>query len=241
MEEATRAFPLPPSREALRRSYGRLAGILFLATAALSVPAAIVLDPDAPPASYLLTLVVAGAGVLCLRAPWERLDDAWLHVVTASGTVAVTASLIVFSVTYRVLYFVVLAYAAYVFESRRAIAAHALLASAGLLLGLAVAGQGTATLKDGIVFVPALLLVTAMIAYLNEQLAASRDTYRRFAAETIDLALRIRTSAVSVLRDRDAQRADEELAQLSRAAEELRSGTSVAPSAASRSTESRPL
>jgi hypothetical protein len=106
-----------------------------------------------------------------------------------------TASLIVFSANYRALYFVVLAYAAYVFETRRAIAAQTVFACAGLALGLAVAEDGLAGVTEIFIFVPALALVTLLIAYLNEQLAASRNAYREFATETIDVALRIRTSA----------------------------------------------
>src|SRR5439155_24397519 len=102
------AFPLSPSRDSLRRAHGRLAGFLFIATATLSVPAGLVIDPPPPAASYLLSLAVGIIGVALLLAPWERMGDRWLHVVTLTGTAAVTASLIVFSLNYRALYFVVL-------------------------------------------------------------------------------------------------------------------------------------
>ena len=159
------------------------------------MPSTLLLDPRPPLESYLVTVAVVIVGVVCLLAPWERLSDAWIHVATAAGTISVTASLIVFSSDYRALYFVVLAYAAYVFETRRAVAAHTVFACAGLALGLAVAEHGSAAVTEIFVFVPALALVTLLIAYLNEQLAASRNAYREFATETIDVALRIRTSA----------------------------------------------
>lgn len=212
--EFSRTSIVPPAHDAVRARNGRLAGALFLLSAAASVPSTLLLDPQPPIESYLLTVAVVIIGVVILLAPWVRLGDAWIHLVTATGTVAVTASLIVFSVNYRAIYFVVLAYAAYVFETRRAIAAHTVLACAGLTLGLGVADTGSMAIADILTFVPALVLVTALIAYLNEQLAESRDAYREFAGETIDLALRIRTSAGGVRRDT-------EFGDLERAADEL--------------------
>jgi len=217
--EASRSTALvPPTGDALQRSNGRLGGLLFLVGAAVTVPATLLLHPEPPPQSYLVTLGVVLLGGGFYFAPWSRMGHAWLHVLTVSGTVAVTASLIVFSLNYRAIYFVVLAYAAYVFESRREVAAHTLLASAGLVLALFVsAGSTSAAVSNALVFVPALILVTAFIAYLNEQLAASRDAYREFAAETMELALRIRESAVGVVRDRRPIRPSREVEELSSA------------------------
>jgi hypothetical protein len=213
---------VPPTPDSRRRSYGRLAGVLFIAGGAFSVPASLLLASQQTAASYMVTVTIIAIGAGLYFAPWARMGDAWLHLATAVGTVTITASIIAFSASYRASYFIVLAYAAYVFESRRAVVAHTALAAAGVVLALAVTETGHTALESALIFVPALLLVTGLIAYLNEQLAASRDAYREFAGETIDLALRIRSRAGTALRAGTPTTEEEaELDQLARAADEL--------------------
>ncbi len=221
MEAPLNTSLVPPTRDSLRRASGRLAGVLFIAGAVFSLPSTLLLDAQPPPLGYLVTAAVLLVGAGLYLAPWSRMSDVWLHVATATGTVAVTLSLIVFSPVYRAAYFVVLAYAAYVFATRRAVAAHAAFAAGGLTLALAVTENGHTALSSALVFVPALLLVTALIAYLNEQLAASRDAYREFAGETIDVALRIRMSAGGTLHGGVPRREAAKLDELARAADEL--------------------
>ncbi len=56
------------------------AAVLFLASAAASVPSTLLLDPRLPIQSFLLTVAVVIIGVAILLAPWDRLDDAWIRV-----------------------------------------------------------------------------------------------------------------------------------------------------------------
>ncbi len=221
MEARSNTSLVPATGDSLRRANGRLAGVLFMAGAAFSLPSTLLLDARPAPLGYLMTVAILLIGAGLYFAPWSRMSDIWLHAATATGTVTVTVSLIVFSPVFRAAYFVVLAYAAYVFAARRAVAAHAAFAAAGLTLALAVNENGHTALTSALVFVPALFLVTALIAYLNEQLAASRDAYREFAGETIDLALRIRTSAGSALNGGVPRQEAAKLDELARAADEL--------------------
>ncbi|MCB8969871.1 MAG: GGDEF domain-containing protein [Thermoleophilales bacterium] len=167
-------------REQTRQQYV-LAAILFVGGGVGAVLPDALHEPAHPPTIYLLPLlaIVSGAVTFAL-AP--RLPRSALHVVAvvAALEVALTAGLAdqIFAV-----YFTFIAiFAAYVLESRRAIAAHVgfvcLLAFVPLLYAPDDAREN---LIQALVLVPTFVLAGGAVAFLRERLAASESRYRQLS------------------------------------------------------------
>jgi hypothetical protein len=178
--------------EAARR-YGRLAGALSVAGAVSSVPSSLLLEPAPSPAVYLLPALAVISGAVCFAIPWERLPLAIFHAIAALGTVYVAAAAEIAAPSYSFYYVFIAVYAAFVFESRVAVAAH-LLFIAIALLAPAVWDPDTSgeTVRRALLFIPGLALTSGVVVLLRQRLERDRRRYRVFAEEAYDIALRIR-------------------------------------------------
>ena len=173
--------------EARRRlGVGRLAGLLLLAGTVLSALAHTTLrDPVPPQPLWAPAAVAVVTGAVCLVLPWRSLGAGWLHLLP------VTSSLLVAGVVaangshgqmYAPLYFVVAAFAAYAFRSRRAVAAHVGLVGACVAAPLAyapVSSPGPAS--ELAVFGGSLVGVTWLMVVVRERMEAGQDALRELA------------------------------------------------------------
>ena len=174
--------PIDREDEQLRR-FGRIAAVLFIAGSVCAIPSILVREPAPPPTIYLLTALAVASGLVCLAIPWERLSRRWFHALAVAAIVEVALAVGLGDRAFAWFYVFIAIFAAYVFTSRRAIAAHVVLVCAALLLP-AVYDPDSAndTLVRGFVAMPVLILAAAIVTYLRECLEANQDAYRRLAA-----------------------------------------------------------
>jgi hypothetical protein len=208
------SLPLDPEQQ---RRYGLLAAFLFAAASLGTFPSAFLLEP-VPGLEILLVTVLglASAGV-CLALPWERLPGWSLDVVATVGALEVLLVCELVDQTYRVLYFVVVVFAAVTLPTRRRV----LLQLGVVLLAL---GVPTVTEEDGqeharrvLLWAPCLLIVGGAVRYLRESLESRDRASRAFAREAIELAIRLRRGTPGEPGERTR-----ELAELERAVDRLR-------------------
>jgi diguanylate cyclase (GGDEF)-like protein len=160
---------------------GRLAGLLFMVGAIVSLPTNLLFtDPPVGATSRWINLLAFVSGVTCLVIPWQRVAARWFHLVPIIGTAEVALSVWGVGVhggTYSWYYVLVAVYVAYVFERRAEIAAH--MAFVGVCFALPVTylpgvDAGNAAIRT-LVAVPLLATVAAMVAYLREGLEEGRE------------------------------------------------------------------
>lgn len=182
---SNRALPVPfvdedPNagwRERTIQHY-RLAAILFLGGGIGAIPVDALHEPAHPGTVYLLPLLalVSGAIVWALAT---RLPRRFLHVVAVAATLEIALTVGLADVLFATYFTFIAIFAAYVFRSRTAIAAHIAFASicafAPLVYDPDQARQG---LLQGLILVPTLAMAGGAVAFLRERLAASEDRYR---------------------------------------------------------------
>jgi diguanylate cyclase (GGDEF)-like protein len=157
---------------------GRLAGLLFMVGAAISLPTNLLFSsPPVGAASRWINLLAFVSGVVCFLIPWRRVAARWFHLVPLVGTAEVALSVWGVGVhggIYAWYYVLVAVYVAYVFERRIEIAAH--MGFVALCFTLPVtylADPNTAAIR-ALVAVPLLCTVAGMVAYLREGLETGR-------------------------------------------------------------------
>lgn len=165
------------TRERTRHQYV-LAAILFVGGGIGAILPDALHDPPHPPTIYLLPLLamVSGAITFALAA---RLPRRALHVVAivAALEVALTAGLA--DQVFAVYYTFIAIFAAYVLESRRAIAAHvAFVCLLSFLPLLYAPDDARENLIFALILVPTFVLASGAVAFLRERLAASEARYR---------------------------------------------------------------
>lgn len=196
----------PENRESPRSTYGlgylapgdtrvlgRLAGALFLAGVAFSIPATLALQPLPEAEKYALIVggMLVGIGAIC--APWERLGPLWIHLLVGAGILQVALAVALFSNDFAFYYVTVAAYSAYAVPDRRVLALYLALITVALLAPLAYDGANTREHAHHIlVTLPVFLISAALVVYLSEVLKRREQSYRRFALEAVALAIRIR-------------------------------------------------
>jgi diguanylate cyclase (GGDEF)-like protein len=160
---------------ARRRFVGRVAALLF-SLGALSALATMPLlsDPRLPSSFELVIALALASGIACAFTPWNLLSPRWLHAVPIVGTIEV--ALAVWTAgshgsIYGIYYAFVALFAAYAFQSRRAIAAHVALAAAARTLPLlslrSVGGDVAAKTLLAIVL---MAVIAAVVMLLRERL-----------------------------------------------------------------------
>lgn len=175
----------------LARRYGRIAGVLFILVTVLSVPSSLLLDPTPWLPVSIVSLLGVGTGLVCLAVPWQRISPAWLHLLPAMGTVQVAVAVGTIDSTYGSNYFFIALFVGFVFQSRRAIAAHLGLVSLALVAPIVYDPGSTFQLRLVLLRIPAVVLSGVVVAYLRERLEANQRAYRRFAEEAFEIAVRI--------------------------------------------------
>ncbi len=165
----------------LRRAW-RLGGALLIVIAITTLATAVLLDVEIGPGILALTLVATIGGLLCLRIPWERLDQRWLLAipVIAVGQVALAVGLVDFVLTS--LFLPVALYVALVFPSPRISVAFLGLMVIALLVPFAYSDQpGRDTALWVLVIGPAVIFVTVVAGRLTAGLHTDREAYRRLS------------------------------------------------------------
>lgn len=168
---------LAAGRERTRQHY-LLAAVLFLGGGVGAIVPDALHDPPHPAAVFLLPLlaVVSGAITWFLAG---RLPRRHLHLVSVVAALEVALTVALADRVFSIYFIFIAIFAAYVFVSRTAIAAHiafvSLLSFAPLLYSSEPARQ---SLLEGSVLLPTLVLAGGAVAYLRERLAASETRYR---------------------------------------------------------------
>jgi MFS family permease len=190
------ADPSPPLDAELPR-LGKIAGVLFIAASLCAIPSGLLIEPRPPASDFLVALSGMAIGIGCLLAPWERMSRRWLHVVILVATVLVAIGIEVFDEDdYSFFYVIVGIYAAYVSPDRRALAIHLAVITAALLAPLVLDPQDTQSeARHALVTLPVMLIGTVAVYWQRIGLEAREASQRAFAAEAIELAMRIRRGA----------------------------------------------
>ena len=201
-----------------RTRYGRLAALLFGAGALTTLPASVLLEPVPGPEILLITALGVASAIVCWHLPWERLPGWSLDAVTAAGTLEVLIVCHVVDDTYRLLYFVVVAFAALVLPTRERVLIQLVLVVLALVEPTTHDdGLGREHARIALLFAPVILIVAGTVRYLRETLESRERASRAFAREAIELAIRLRSGTPA----RDRQHAHD-LVELEKAVERLR-------------------
>lgn len=167
-------------REETRQNY-LLAGVLFIGGGFGAVIPDLLHQPAHPPTIFLLPLlaVVSGLVVLALAG---RLRRRYLHVLAVIAALEVALTVAYADPIFSIYYTFVAIFAAYVFTSRKAIAAHVAFISLLAFAPLLYSDESANTiLERGSILVPTLVLAAGAVAYLRERLGASEARYRRLS------------------------------------------------------------
>jgi hypothetical protein len=200
-----------------RLRYGRLGAILFAAGALGTLPAALLLEPVPGAEILLVTALGLVSGIVCWCLPWARMPDWAFDALAAAGTLEVLLVSHVVDETYRVLYFVVVVFAALALPTRRHVAAQLALVFLALAEPITHESGGQEHARILLLFTPVIVTVAIAVRYLRETLEQRERSSRAFAREAIQLAIRLRRGT----RGRELER-PADLSELERALEELR-------------------
>jgi hypothetical protein len=158
-----------------------------------AVPAALFLTPPPEAVEYLINAAGVVFGVGLLQAPWERLTDRALYVVSVVASAYVTIATALYSDDFAFYQVLIAVYAAYVVPRRRDFF---LLMAMFTVLTIAPTmyadGSFDSRAHHILVTLPVLLISAAVVRYLRDTLSQREQEYRRFAAEAVALAERIR-------------------------------------------------
>jgi len=172
------------------RRYGRVVAFLFAFGSVSAVPGAIIVEAD--PLIYLTLTLGVVAGAVSWFVPWERFSRRVFFIPTVLG-LAETAAGVGLADADAAFYFLYVAVlAAYVFETRTELAMAIALIVAALFVPLLYEETHEHTIDHAVFAIPAVLITAGMVRYLSESLQSQQREFRRFAAETMTIAERIR-------------------------------------------------
>jgi diguanylate cyclase (GGDEF)-like protein len=172
---------------ARRTVTGRLAGILFIVGGLASIPANLLFrNPSVGALNHILVALAIVSGLACLLAPWERISERVFHVVPVMA--AFEVALTVWAVgdhgpVYEWFFVLAAVFAAYAFDSRRAVAAHLGFLTVAAMVPFAYRDDLVEQAARVGVLVPMLWVATAVVLHLREGLTARQN-------ELADLARR---------------------------------------------------
>ncbi|MFL5908926.1 MAG: GGDEF domain-containing protein [Solirubrobacterales bacterium] len=176
---------MPPesvaTEKTLQRRYWLLAAVLFIGGGLGAAPSDALHEPTYPPTIYLLPLLAIVSGLVCFALA-NHVSRRWLHLMTAVATLEIALTVWLASDIFAIYYILVAFYAAYVFQSRKAIGLQFAFASLAALVPIAYEPEtARRTLEQGLVLIPTLLLTAGAITFLREKLEASEMSYRLLA------------------------------------------------------------
>jgi hypothetical protein len=183
------AEPWPSAR------YARLAGFLIVGAVVAGVPTYFLQDPRPGLAYWVIGGLAALLGGVCILAPWQRLPRWYLHLVLGTGVLLVAAGSWAGGLKTEEFYCFIVIFAAFVLNSRRAVAAWVGICGVALLAPLIWdAGASDVvdrTLRAGALVFLRLVVIALVLVYLREHFEAERRRLDRFAGEVIDLTERL--------------------------------------------------
>jgi diguanylate cyclase (GGDEF)-like protein len=167
-------------REETRMNYF-LAGVLFIGGGFGAIIPDALHEPAQPTTIYLLPLLAVVSGLI-VWALASRMPRRYLHVVAVVAALEVALTVGLADRMFSTYFTFVAIFAAYVFTSRRAIAAHIGFVAA-LCFAPLVYSPGTARdmLLMASILVPTLVLAGGAVAYLRERLESSEARYRKLS------------------------------------------------------------
>lgn len=169
---------MEPEAHATRR-YGLMAAALFFVGAVAGTPTIAFHQPPLPEWTWLLTALAICSGLVCLLVPWERINRQWLHVVASVAAIEVLLMVVIVEPVFCWYYLLVAVYAAYVFPTRAEIAGQLGFTAAVMFAPVVLSlGGNQYPLLDMLVAVPTLVVATAVVVSLREELERGRDAYR---------------------------------------------------------------
>jgi diguanylate cyclase (GGDEF)-like protein len=166
------------ARASERLLIGRLAGLLFLVGSLGSIPVNQLFEPAVDARAHLITGLGVASGLLCFVLPWDRIAERWFHVLPpiAALEVAITMwGVAPHGDAYMWFLVFIVVFAAYAFESRRAVVAHVSVSVAMLSVPLltAPAGELENVIAECLVALPILLVAAGVVVHLRERLTAA--------------------------------------------------------------------
>ena len=181
---------------AAKRGYGQLAGWATLIACVLAVPSSLLIEPLPDPIDYTPTVLGAIIGVIWIRFPWERHSVSAFHVVGIVAALDIALAVRTFTPLYAYFYFLVAIYIAYVYADWNQVVPHLLFLSLLTCLPIIHSPETTREgLRIALFAIPVQWMAAGIVSYLRNELEQRLLTYRRLAAETGELAGRIRRSA----------------------------------------------
>jgi diguanylate cyclase (GGDEF)-like protein len=157
----------------------RLAGILFIGSAVMMVPAILLLDKSLDVQEASLFALAVGTGAVCLIASGRQPSSRWLAVVPVIAVVEMAAIVQATDYVLSYLYFFVALYVAVVFPEPRLMARYLVLIGGAVLLRFTDAGVG---FQEGALWTLAVglpLTITAVaVGRLTANLESNRATYQ---------------------------------------------------------------
>jgi hypothetical protein len=200
-----------------QRRYGRLAALLFAAGSLGTLPAAFLLDPVPEVAVLLVTALGLASAAVCWSLPWQRLPSWTLDLAATAGTLEIALVCEVVDETYRVLYFVIVAFAALALPSRERMFLQVGVVFLALAVPILTEENDRESARIVLLWAPCFLIVGAAVRYLRETLESRERSSRAFAREAIELAIRLRRGTPGAADERSR-----ELAELEQAIKRLR-------------------
>jgi len=197
-----------------RQRLGRLGGALMIIGSLAAVPAAAFLDDPPDGIGHLVALAGVLAGVGLMVVPWERLPERALYLVSVLATGYVMVGTAIYSDDFAFYQVLIGVYTAYVVTDRKVfLALMALFTLATLAPLLYVDDSFNEQAHHILVTLPVLMISAAVVRYLRDMLTQREQEYRRFAAEAVTLAERIRGGPAGARPD-GSEDVDERLAEL---------------------------
>jgi hypothetical protein len=206
-----------PASQPSRQRYGRLGALLFVAGSLTTLPAAFLIEPVPGADIAFVTTMGLASGIACWFLPWERMPGWSLDVVTTVGTLEVLVACHAVDETYRILYVLVVVFAALALPTRERVLVQVAIVMLALAEPIAHDTGSREHARMALLFTPVLVIVAAAVRYLRETLETRDLASRQFAREAIELAIRLRRGTPGGEHQRSA-----ELADLERAIERLR-------------------
>lgn len=163
------------------RLYWLLAGGLFVGGGLGAIAPDALHEPAHPATVYLLPLMAVVSGLVCWAIS-RRAPFSWLHVMLVVATFEIALTVALADRQFAAYYAFVAIFAAYVFPSRRAIAAHIAFACLAAFAPIVYDfDDARAGLIAALILVPSLILAAGAVAFLREQLATSERRYRELS------------------------------------------------------------
>jgi diguanylate cyclase (GGDEF)-like protein len=160
----------------------RLGGALLIVSALTSLATALLLGVDIDVWIVALTAVATVAGLLCLRSPWEHLDERWLFVIPVMAVIQVALAVALVDYVLTSLFLPVALYVALVFPSPRVALPFLALMVAALLMPFVYSDQPSRdTALWVLVIGPMAIFITVVTGRLTSGLHVSREAYRRLS------------------------------------------------------------